>query len=292
MIAPLVFILCIVCISSSLQQRNDSLLLSFNALINRFDPVTGDIHLLHNASANSGLISNIEFDSKNNCIFFAIQAKDNNKILEKCLDHNQTERVIADAVSYDTSMSYDWSSQLLYFLASHYEYTDTIEVIKIVRKKNYSDNGSIRMNYMRRTIVANPKLKCFLCDIVIHPVHKYLFWTSGHLGEPAIRRCNADGSNVKKIVDSEFVSQPIEISIDFDFDRIYWLDSRKHTIGRCDFNGNRIELFQLPDPSFPRTSTALVVMEDRVYWSNEHSAEIYYGNKGNFCDKQATYDKR
>lgn len=96
--------------------KNDLLLLSFDTFINQIDPITGDIKLIHNANATGGPISSLEFDVKNNCVFFGIHTPhhiSSHKILQTCLDDNQDEKIIADVLSYHTSLAFDWSTDLL-----------------------------------------------------------------------------------------------------------------------------------------------------------------------------------
>lgn len=266
-------------IHPSWQQQNDLLLLSYDTFINQIDPITGDMKLIHNANTTGGPISSLEFDVRNNCIFFGIHTPHqmtSNKIIQKCLNDNQDERIVADVLSYHTSLAFDWSTDLLYFVESKLDNFE-IEVIKIVRS---SENHTTPLNYMRRTIITDPHLRCYLCHIAIHPVKQFIFWTSGTVTKSGIRRSNTDGTENLIIVGTDVASSPTQMTIDFDFDRIYWLDHHKHIIGRSDFNGNSIELFELTQPHRPMRTTALTISTDRIYWNNKHFEEIYSANKG------------
>lgn len=67
-------------------------------------------------------------------------------------------------------------------------------------------------------------------------LYSQIFWTDR--GEPPkIESANLDGSNRKVLVSKDLL-WPLGIAVDHANERIYWTDTKAHTVETSDFDGN------------------------------------------------------
>lgn len=268
-----VALLIILCICPSYQIQSEFLLVAFGDRIDRIDPETAQIDIIHyvkNATAEA-----VDFDIKHNCLFYSVSKSA--KIFQKCLDGNLTENIIVDNVNI-SGLSYDWTSELLYFIS-----TNKIEVVKIL----HSEDVAMKRNYMRRTIINGLDEVFFKRDILADPVNKHLFWTNRRYRSQDIYRSNMDGSDMKIFMNNSFVGQPTRLSMDYSSNRIYWLDEREYVIGSSDLNGESIEKWGKKSWNFVETyptMTEVGVSKNRVFLYEKTSRSLYVGNRGNFIE--------
>lgn len=144
----------------------------------------------------------IEFDQKNNCVFWADIMTD--EIGRQCLNGNRSVEILAESgLSSVEGMSYDWVSELLFFVDG-------------TRFKIEALSTSFTKPRIRKTILEKlPKPR----GIVVHPMVGYLFWTDWSFNTPSISRANLDGSNRKVLFSKKDVVWPNGITIDFSADR-------------------------------------------------------------------------
>lgn len=136
----------------------------------------------------------IDFDMKNNCVYWADIVSDT--IGRQCFSNGSTSEILvsSDLASIE-GMAYDWISHHLYFV-------DGLRArIELIRTDiNYSGR-------MRRTILGPDVLKKPR-GIVVHPTAGYIFWTDWALENPSVNRANLDGSNVQQLFDKKTVDWP------------------------------------------------------------------------------------
>lgn len=144
----------------------------------------------------------IEFDIKNNCVFWADIQTD--EIGRQCLNGNRSVEILAESgLSSVEGMSYDWISELLFFVDG-------------TRFKIEALSTSFTKPRIRKTIIEKlPKPR----GIVVHPMAGYLFWTDWSFNSPSISRANLDGTNIKLLFSKKDVVWPNGITIDFAAER-------------------------------------------------------------------------
>lgn len=78
---------------------------------------------------------------------------------------------------------------------------------------------------------------------------RYLFWSDwGDI--PKIEMSDLTGGN-RRILVSENIVHPRGITVDYDANAIYWVDSSKDTVETVEFNGNnRRIVLSLPNTNF------------------------------------------
>ncbi|KAG8239205.1 hypothetical protein J437_LFUL018795 [Ladona fulva] len=135
------------------------------------------------------------------------------------------EKLISTDLHTVEDLAFDYISNLLFFVDPRRK---KIEVIK---------TDVVGMDRMRRTIldlnvVEMPR------GITLHPKKGLMFWTDWNSEEPAVGRCNLDGSDVRKLFKKPDVGWPNGITIDHLSEHLYWVDAKLDYIASSDLNGN------------------------------------------------------
>lgn len=203
----------------------------------------------------------IEFDMKHNCVFWADIQTD--EIGRQCMNGNRSIEILAESgLSSVEGMSYDWISELLFFVDG-------------TRFKIEALSTSFTKPRMRKTIIEKlPKPR----GIVVHPVAGYLFWTDWSFNKPGISRANLDGSDIKILFTKRDVVWPNGITIDFSSDRVYWVDASQDYIGSCDLDGKSFTKV-LKDDSRASHPFAVAVYKDLMYWDDWKVNSVFSADK-------------
>lgn len=219
---------------------------------------------------NETYVTAVEFDSKNNCIFWVHRLQ--GEIYRSCKLNQSAERLVQVNIGFIEGLSYDWMSELLYFVDAG---RSKIEVIK--------PSDTIGTNRLRRTIISvgTKQGPSKLRGIVVHPQQGYIYWTDWAEFNPSISRANLDGSDSKKIVQHPHVMWPNGVTIDYKNDQIYWTDGRLRYIGRCDLDGGKLTVITRMRKSKSHPY-AIAVHNSTIFWNDFKSHEIHMVNKGIF----------
>ncbi|XP_055389216.1 sortilin-related receptor-like [Condylostylus longicornis] len=206
----------------------------------------------------------IDYDIKNNCVFFADIMSD--KIGRQCLDGNHTTEILVDSdLSSVEGMSYDWVSELLFFVDGT---RSKIEAVKTSR------DGLARL---RTTIIDYEKL-VKPRGIVVHPLEGLLFWTEWSTQKPSLSRSNLDGTDIIVLFSKPDVVWPNGVTIDYFSQRIYWVDASRDYIGSCDLNGKSFAKI-LEHDSRVAHPFAVAIYKDLMYWDDWKMNSIYSADK-------------
>lgn len=206
----------------------------------------------------------IDFDLKNNCLFFADIMSD--VIGRQCLDGNKTLEVLIDRdLASVEGMSYDWVSEMLFFVDG------TRSLIEAVVTKP----GNM---YKSRVTIIDNKHLLKPRGIVVHPTEGYIFWTEWSSQKPSLSRANLDGSDVRVLFSKPDVVWPNGITIDHVAQRVYWVDANKDYIASCDLNGHNKILVVQQDARVDHPF-AVGVFKDQIYWDDWKMNSIFEANK-------------
>lgn len=206
----------------------------------------------------------IEFDIKHNCVFWADIMTD--VIGRQCLNGDQPPELLVDTgLSSVEGMSYDWVSEMLYFV-------DGMR-LKIEAVKTSSPSHG----RMRRTIIEAPNLNKPR-GVVVHPLQGYLFWTDWNALRPSVSRSNLDGSDIKTLFSKPEVVWPNGVTIDYIAERLYWVDASKDYIASSDIDGKHfIKILQ--QDSRVAHPFAVAVLKDLMYWDDWKMNSVYSADK-------------
>ncbi|CAH2090468.1 unnamed protein product [Euphydryas editha] len=206
----------------------------------------------------------IEFDMKNNCIYWADIEVD--KISRQCFGNITIQEVVVDTdLASIEGMALDWISNVLFFVDGMRKKIEAV-------RTDLTSEGRMRATILNSTVLSKPR------GIAVHPRAGYLFWTDWDRHSPSVSRSNLDGTNVKKLFTTPIVQWPNGITIDRMADRIYWVDAMEDYIASADLNGQyfRRILWNEEKDSHP---FAVAVLKNKMYWDDWKAKSIFVADK-------------
>ncbi|KAK3083345.1 hypothetical protein FSP39_020255 [Pinctada imbricata] len=165
----------------------------------------------------------VDYDAHNKKVYFSDIR--NHAIMQAELGSNNPTPLIVNNIKSVEGLSVDWIAKNLY-------YTDFYHGSLSVLRLN-------QPNETRVLISGTGKPR----SVVVHPLKGWLFfsdWMKNTMQTPYIARTYGDGSNVTKIRQYQ-LGWPNGLSIDFDTDRLYWVDAYFDRIQHSDFEGNDVQ---------------------------------------------------
>uniref|UniRef100_A0A6B2EKV3 Sortilin-related receptor n=1 Tax=Phlebotomus kandelakii TaxID=1109342 RepID=A0A6B2EKV3_9DIPT len=249
-------------IACPMAEANSFLIVAQRDHISRIDLSTGKKEQLPVADLRNVIA--IDFDLKNNCVFWADILTDT--IGRQCLNGNQSREVLVETdLASVEGMSYDWVSQLLFFVDG----TRTkIEAVKT------SLDAHARM---RKTIIGSAHLSKPR-GIVVHPLEGYIFWTDWSSSKPSLSRSNLDGTEIRMLFTKPQVVWPNGVTIDYIAERVYWVDASKDYIASCDLHGRGFQKILEQDPRVAHPF-AVAVYKDLMYWDDWKMDSVFSADK-------------
>ncbi|XP_076622054.1 sortilin-related receptor [Colletes latitarsis] len=207
----------------------------------------------------------IEFDMKNNCLYWADIVNDT--IGRQCFNYGTSypEILVETDLSSIEGMALDWVSNLLYFV-------DGVKMRIQVIRTDISTMGRMRRTILGPNNLMKPR------GIAVHPMNGYMFWTDWAPSNASVSRANLDGTDVKRLFVEPTVEWPNGITIDYISERIYWVDARQDYIGSSDFDGKK---FKKVISKNGRVSHpfAVAVFKDNMYWDDWKQSMIFVADK-------------
>ncbi|XP_034243195.1 prolow-density lipoprotein receptor-related protein 1 isoform X1 [Thrips palmi] len=178
------------------------------------------------------------------------------------------EVVVQTGLSTAEGLAVDWIGQNLYWVESN---LDQIEVAKL--------NGSFR-----RTLVAgdmeSPRA------IALDPRYGLLFWTDWDANNPRIERCSMSGDLRKKVVAVDQIADgawPNGLTLDYQLQRIYWIDARSDSIHTATYEGQDIRTVIRNHETLSHPF-AIALFDNYVYWTDWRTNSVNRANKWNGTD--------
>ncbi|XP_075594191.1 low-density lipoprotein receptor isoform X2 [Balearica regulorum gibbericeps] len=162
--------------------------------------------------------------------------------------------IIGTGLGSPDGVALDWVHQNLYWTDSR---LGTVSV---------ADAGGRRRKTLVREAGAKPR------GIAVDPLHGYMYWTDWG-ASAKIAKGGLNGVDQFPLV-TEGVEWPNGITLDLPSQRLYWVDSRLHTLSSVDVDGGRRRTI-LADPQVLAHPFAVTVFEDTVFWSDVLSEAIF-----------------
>lgn len=212
----------------------------------------------------------VDFNLRNNCIYWSdVQQK---TIMMLHLDGNSTAETL---VSYDLTsvegLAFDWMANNLYFSDGG---GSKIEVVRV-------DNRKMRKRLLTKPQVEKPR------GLAVHPEKGYIFWTDWSTQNPGIGRAHLDGSNYEMIIKNKAspngqalpaaeltIKWPNGITIDFQRNRLFWVDGNLDKMFTSDLNGGNIQVVLEKNTRISH-AFAVGVYKTNVYWDDWTTRGIY-----------------
>ncbi|XP_069976853.1 very low-density lipoprotein receptor isoform X21 [Penaeus vannamei] len=184
--------------------------------------------------------------------------------LDKCIykapidEGSKKQVVISEEVTTVDGLTVDWLYNHIYWTNTD---RDTIEVADFngdMRKTLYQDH------------MEEPRA------IAVYPSEGWMFWTDW--GQNAmIERGGMDGRFREPIITEE-IRWPNALTLDLVLRKIYWSDSKFHSIYSCDFDGSHRRVVLHSSEYLPHPFS-ITVFEDTMYWTDWSKEAILRANK-------------
>ncbi|XP_052130857.1 prolow-density lipoprotein receptor-related protein 1 isoform X2 [Frankliniella occidentalis] len=178
------------------------------------------------------------------------------------------EVVVQTGLSTAEGLAVDWIGENLYWVESN---LDQIEVAKL--------NGSFR-----RTLVAgemeSPRA------IALDPRFGLLFWTDWDANNPRIERCSMSGDFRTIVVAVDQIADgawPNGLTLDYQLQRIYWIDARSDSIHTATYDGHDIRTVIRNHETLSHPF-AIALFDNYVYWTDWRTNSVNRANKWNGTD--------
>ncbi|XP_060804264.1 sortilin-related receptor isoform X1 [Amyelois transitella] len=206
----------------------------------------------------------IEFDMKNNCLYWA--DIDLDRICRQCFNNGTAVEIIVDTdLASIEGMALDWISNVLFFVDG------TRKKIEAIRT-DLTNEGRMRVTILDQKALSKPR------GIAVHPKAGYLFWTDWDRTNPSVSRSNLDGKNVRKLFTKPIVQWPNGITIDQMSERIYWVDAMEDYIASADMDGQHFKRILWNDERVSHPF-AVAVLKGKMYWDDWKARSIFSADK-------------
>ncbi|XP_024920208.1 low density lipoprotein receptor a [Cynoglossus semilaevis] len=178
--------------------------------------------------------------------------------LDSAEDSAQHSVVISSDIDGPEGLAYDWIHQNLYW-------TDSIRsTISVV-----TSDGRRRKTLFQQGL-SKPRA------IVVDPQHNFIFWTDW--GTPAkIEKSGLNGGDRAALV-TDNIEWPNGITLDLLNQRIYWVDSKLHTLSSIDVQGGGRRTLIVDEHKLAHP-LGLTVFEERVFWTDVSNSAILSANR-------------
>ncbi|XP_054859248.1 low-density lipoprotein receptor [Eublepharis macularius] len=178
--------------------------------------------------------------------------------IDRADNHSHHSTVISSGIQVPDGIAVDWVHSHLYWTDSSLGTISVASTEGLKRKTLIKEDG------------AKPRA------IVVDPVHGFMYWTD--CGSSAkISKSGLNGVDTFPLV-NEGIHWPNGITLDLANQRLYWVDSKLHSLSSIDVNGRNRKTV-LVDKENLAHPFAITVFEDKVFWTDLTNDAIFSANR-------------
>ncbi|KAF2366491.1 Sortilin N-terminal [Trinorchestia longiramus] len=256
-------------------EEQEFLLVSARQAVLRYDLLQPSQGLQPLPLTGLSMVIAFDFDLNNNCLYWADVVL--NHILRSCFDgHHGQEVILAAGTDRVEGMALDWVSHNLYIVDGANKSISALNISPrpSTSKSNNSSEVQTLPPVMRRTVLNSTHLDRPR-GIALHPMLGLLFFTDWSTQNPMVAKACLDGTDVRVLFGQNIVGWPNGITIDFQDDRIFFVDAKLDFVASADFNGQNMHKL-VKDAERP---FAVGVHKSLVYWDDTVRQQVLRADK-------------
>ncbi|XP_053153058.1 low-density lipoprotein receptor isoform X1 [Hemicordylus capensis] len=202
----------------------------------------------------------LDMEIANNRIYWSdmSQKKIYSTPIDKADNHSHHSTVISSGIRYPEGIAVDWVHSNIYWTDAG---LSTISV---------ASSEGLKRKTLIKEVGAKPR------SIVVDPVHGFMYWTDWGI-VAKIAKSGLNGVDTFPLV-KEGILWPNGITLDLANQRLYWVDSKYHSLSSIDVNGGNRKIILVNEEKLAHPF-AITVFEDKVFWTDVHNEAIFNANR-------------